>query len=61
MRVVTGSEMQKIDKRAIQEFEIPRLTLMENAGEVVYEEILKNYPDAVGAEGARARQGAGGE
>lgn len=32
MRYVTAQEMQEIDRRAIQEFGIPSLILMENAG-----------------------------
>lgn len=32
MRIVTGSQMQEIDRRATRELGIPSLTLMENAG-----------------------------
>jgi NAD(P)H-hydrate epimerase len=45
MKIVTGFEMQKIDKLAIHEFNIPSLLLMENAGKSVYEEIIKHFPD----------------
>ena len=35
MRVVTGTEMREIDKRAIKEYKIPSLDLMEAAGHAV--------------------------
>ena len=40
MRTVTRSEMQEIDRRAITEYGIPGIILMENAGRRVYETAL---------------------
>ena len=45
MRLVTGAEMKKLDAWAIEEFGIPSLLLMENAGAAVArkaQEILKD-------------------
>ena len=39
MLVVTGKEMAAIDKIAVEEWNIPELVLMENAGLRVVEEI----------------------
>jgi len=39
MHVVTAQEMQELDRRTIEEFHIPAVTLMENAGRCVVEEI----------------------
>ena len=41
MKYVTAFEMQEIDRRAIQEFGIPSILLMENAGRSVADEICK--------------------
>src|ERR1039457_2401005 len=43
MKVVSGDIMQKIDRRAIDEFGISGLTLMENAGRGCAEAILNGY------------------
>ena len=43
MKVVTGETMRKIDRRAIEEFGIPGLTLMENAGKGCVEAIVARY------------------
>lgn len=43
MRVVTAHTMQETDKRAIEEFAIPGLRLMENAGHVCVEEITSEF------------------
>jgi len=40
-KAVTGETMREIDRRAIEEFGIPSLLLMENAGRACAEEILK--------------------
>jgi len=40
-KAVTGEAMREIDRRAIEEFGIPSLLLMENAGRACAEEILK--------------------
>ncbi|MBI4387563.1 MAG: NAD(P)H-hydrate epimerase [Candidatus Omnitrophica bacterium] len=50
MKYVTASEMQEIDRRAIEEFGIPSILLMENAGRAVAEEVqclLKGKKDEV--------------
>ncbi|MDD4681275.1 MAG: NAD(P)H-hydrate dehydratase [Clostridia bacterium] len=44
MYVVTPSEMRKIDQRAIEEFQIPGIVLMENAALQTVQIILKHYP-----------------
>lgn len=45
MFVVTGKEMAAIDKKAIEEWNIPELILMENAGLRVVEEIKECFSD----------------
>ncbi len=44
MHVVTPYEMRQIDKRAIEEFQIPGIVLMENAALQTVQVILKHYP-----------------
>src|SRR5438309_1003532 len=46
MKIVTAAEMREIDRRTTEEFGIPSLTLMENAGSAVAEFCLREYPDA---------------
>ncbi|MGI6224943.1 MAG: NAD(P)H-hydrate dehydratase [Peptococcales bacterium] len=48
MYVVSGKEMALIDKRAIEEWNIPELILMENAGLRVVEEIKKGFSKLTG-------------
>ncbi len=43
MKVITGEVMQAIDRRAIGEFGVPGLTLMENAGKGCVEAIIAAY------------------
>lgn len=43
MRVITAKTMQEIDRRAIEEFGIPGLELMENAGRCCVDEILAEF------------------
>lgn len=43
-RTVTSREMQELDRRAMQEFGIPRLLLMENAGRSVADWICQQLP-----------------
>lgn len=43
MKVVTAHTMQATDRRAIEEFAIPGLRLMENAGRVCVEEIIEQF------------------
>lgn len=43
MRVVTAHTMQEIDKRAIEEFGVPGIKLMENAGRGCVEEIIAEF------------------
>ena len=48
MKVVTAAEMQAIDQRAIKEFSIPGLILMENAGTEVVRAMYSRYGDLSG-------------
>ncbi len=41
MHSVTVEEMREIDRRAIQEFGIPGIVLMENAGRLIFNEVIK--------------------
>lgn len=41
MRLAMNHQMQQIDRKAIDEYGIPSIVLMENAGKVVVDEILK--------------------
>ncbi len=43
MEIVTGKQMNAIDQRAINEYKIPSLKLMETAGSMAYEEIKDSY------------------
>jgi NAD(P)H-hydrate epimerase len=46
MKIVTAAEMREIDRVTSQQFGVPSLTLMENAGTAVAEFVLSRYPDA---------------
>src|SRR5437899_1266151 len=46
MKIVTAAEMREIDRRTVEEFGVPSLTLMENAGAAVAEFCLEQYPKA---------------
>lgn len=48
MWVVTAKEMQTIDRRAIAEYGIPGIVLMENAGLAVVQQVKKMFPDLKG-------------
>ena len=43
MKVVTANKMQEMDARAMEEYKIPGVVLMENAGLRVVEEIVQDY------------------
>jgi NAD(P)H-hydrate epimerase len=43
MKVITGETMQRIDRRAIEEFGVSGLTLMENAGHGCAEKIIDEF------------------
>lgn len=45
MKVVIAKEMQNIDRKAIEEYGIPGIVLMENAGSGVVSSLLKRFPD----------------
>jgi ADP-dependent NAD(P)H-hydrate dehydratase / NAD(P)H-hydrate epimerase len=45
MIIVTASEMQQIDRRTIEEFGIPGMVLMENAGRGATHFLLEQFPD----------------
>ena len=44
-KILTAAEMQAIDKRAIEEFGIPGMILMENAGRGAVEYLKDRFPD----------------
>jgi NAD(P)H-hydrate epimerase len=46
MKIVTSAEMREIDRRTSEQFLVPSLTLMENAGSAVAEFALSAYPSA---------------
>jgi len=43
MLLVTAAQMQELDKKAIEEFRIPGLVLMENAGRGIFELICRHF------------------
>jgi hydroxyethylthiazole kinase-like uncharacterized protein yjeF len=45
MIIVTASEMQQIDRRTIEDFGIPGMVLMENAGRGATRFLLEQFPD----------------
>lgn len=48
MEVLTGEQMRRIDRRAIDQLGLSGLQLMENAGRGVAEALRDDYPDAAG-------------
>ena len=46
MKITTAAEMRDIDRASTEEFGVPSLTLMENAGSAVAQFILENYASA---------------
>ena len=45
MILVTAKEMQEMDRRTIEDFGIPGMVLMENAGRGATRFFLKQFPD----------------
>ena len=45
IRVVTAGEMKELDRRTIEEMEMPSAVLMERAALAVKEEILRRFPE----------------
>ena len=45
MKVVTNQQMKEIDRKAIEEYGISGLTLMENAGLRIFQNLKDIYPD----------------
>ncbi len=45
MKVATASQMQNLDRRAINDFGIPGIVLMENAGRGTVDAIYRHFPD----------------
>ena len=41
LKILSGTQMREIDKKAIKELKIPGILLMENAGRAVYEQVLE--------------------
>jgi NAD(P)H-hydrate epimerase len=48
MKIVSGETMQSLDRRTIEEFHIPGLVLMENAGRACVDTIISRYGCAPG-------------
>lgn len=46
MRVLTAQEMQRVDRRAIDEFGVPSLVLMENAAIGIADALAESFPTA---------------
>lgn len=46
MKILTSEQMAAIDRRAIEQYGIPSIVLMENAAIAVADAISENYPDA---------------
>src|SRR5206468_5237937 len=46
MKIVSAAEMRAIDRATTEQYGVPSLTLMENAGKAVAEFVLKNFPHA---------------
>ncbi|MBZ5638650.1 MAG: NAD(P)H-hydrate dehydratase [Acidobacteriia bacterium] len=46
MEILTGEQMRRVDRRAIESLGIPGLLLMESAGRGIAEALLADFPDA---------------
>ncbi|NIP38393.1 MAG: NAD(P)H-hydrate dehydratase [Candidatus Dadabacteria bacterium] len=46
MKIATREQVREIDRAAIEDYKIPGIVLMENAGRSVAEVIINSYPDA---------------
>lgn len=46
MEILTGEQMRRIDRRAIESLGIPSLILMESAGRGIADALMDEYPDA---------------
>src|SRR6266478_3545466 len=46
MKIVTAAEMREIDRATTEQYGVPSLTLMENAGTAVAEFVLERFPHA---------------
>src|SRR5512137_2889537 len=60
MKLVTAAEMRELDRRAIQEFGIPSLVLMENAGRTTYQILRREFPNLPGEVAVLAGRGNNG-
>ena len=64
MKIVTAEQMRAIDARAIEEYGVPGVVLMENAGRQVEQAIVARYPDVgrmkVGIVAGRGNNGGDG-
>lgn len=49
MKMATTAQMREGDRRAMEEFDIPGLVLMENAGRAVVEVMVRRWPALVGS------------
>ncbi|GIP23520.1 hypothetical protein J22TS3_37950 [Paenibacillus sp. J22TS3] len=64
MRIVNAKQMRELDERAIQEVGIPAVSLMENAGKAIADEVIRwCVRQSLGREeaGSRMEQQAYGE
>ena len=41
LKILSGSQMREVDKKAIEELKIPGILLMENAGRAVYDQVVE--------------------
>src|ERR1700691_434177 len=46
MKIVSAAEMRAIDRATSEQFGVPSLTLMENAGSAVARFVLGDYPES---------------
>src|SRR5271163_1889796 len=45
MKVLTANEMRETDRLTVEQFGVPSLTLMENAGSAVARFVLREFPE----------------
>src|SRR5271168_1217237 len=45
MKILTAAEMRETDRVTVEQFGIPSLTLMENAGSAVARFVLREFPE----------------
>jgi hydroxyethylthiazole kinase-like uncharacterized protein yjeF len=60
MKLVTAAQVRELDRRAIQDFGIPSLVLMENAGRTTYQILRREFPSLQGEVAVVAGRGNNG-